>query len=63
MRHRKSLAEVVREAVNEYVAEPELHPDELIDDPFFSVIGIGQSSKTDQAPDPDHDTELYGKKR
>lgn len=63
LRHRKSLAEVVREAVSEYVAEPQLRPDQVADDPFFSVIGIGKSDGEGNVHGKDHDDELYGNDR
>lgn len=57
-RHGKSLAQVVREAVEAHISEPELDVRQLTNDPFFRVIGIGEGKAKKHAAD--HDEELYG---
>lgn len=55
----KSVASVVREAVEKYVKEE----DETIDwenDPFFKIVGIANSGIKDLSVN--HDKYLYGKK-
>lgn len=53
LREGKSLAEVVREAVSEYVADPGLRPEQLAKDPFFAVIGVGESDEVTGASPKD----------
>lgn len=60
LREGKSLAEIVREAVSEYVTDTELQPEQLTDDPFFAVIGIGASDEVTRSSLKGHDEELYG---
>lgn len=62
-RHGKSLAQVVREAVEGYVVEPRIRPEQVADDPFFRVIGIGESEGPGKPHAKDHDDELYGTQR
>lgn len=56
----KSLAQVVREAVASYVVGLEgqrLSEQELVGDPFFEVIGLGESGVPDGAEK--HDEHIY----
>lgn len=55
-----SLGELVREAVGEYLVtrEPDVSPETWLADPFFSVIGVGASGRSDGSEK--HDSQLYG---
>ncbi len=53
----KSVAAIVREAVEQYLKEREEVDWE--NDPFFSIVGIADSGKGDLAEN--HDKYLYGK--
>lgn len=57
----RSMAEIVREAVSTYLEQKEgktLTEEELANDPFFKVIGIGRSGMPDISIR--HDELLYG---
>ncbi len=57
----RSMASIVREAVSSYITRKEgrtLTAEELANDPFFGVIGIGCSETNNVLED--HDKALYG---
>jgi len=62
--HEKSVAELVREAVASYLATLQgkrVDPEDLRKDPFYSVIGIGESGVKDGSVN--HDKYIYGPPR
>lgn len=54
----KTMASLVREAVDQYLAEEQTPAPFPADDPLFDLIGIAQSGPTDVSEN--HDTYLYG---
>lgn len=62
LEERRSMADVVRDAVSAYLERKggrTLTEDELANDPFFKVVGIGRSGKRDLSAR--HDEVLYGR--
>lgn len=62
LRENRSMANIVREAVSSYLTQKEgriLTAEELANDPFFGVVGIGCSER-ENVPE-DHDKALYGR--
>ncbi|HHY47956.1 MAG TPA: hypothetical protein GX506_11735 [Firmicutes bacterium] len=63
LKENRSIADIVREAVDIYFADREgkrLTEAELANDPFFDVIGVGESGIPDNAVR--HDVALYWSK-
>ncbi|NPV70629.1 MAG: CopG family transcriptional regulator [Firmicutes bacterium] len=58
----RSMADLIREAVGRYLVDKSSLPRSTeADDPFFSVIGIGEGSEPDSAEQ--HDYYIYGSPR